>query len=177
MDPAHGRVPVPRAAAGRTVIPPRGTAVPGGGTPAGPAAPRGRAPAPPRTGAPGVPQAWPTAGTPQARPAPGVQDWRRGRPASQPARPPAGYRDRPRQPPAARGGLGGPGRGGRPRPRRRGFQVLLLLPIVLPLLTPVYNRLEPRVWGIPFFYWYQVGCAFVAMLTIALVHQATKRRK
>jgi hypothetical protein len=39
------------------------------------------------------------------------------------------------------------------------------------LVTPVYNRIEPRVLGFPFFYWYQflwipiaVSCTIVVYL-------------
>lgn len=31
--------------------------------------------------------------------------------------------------------------------------VLLLVPCVLALATPFYNRDEPRLFGFPFFYW------------------------
>jgi hypothetical protein len=65
-------------------------------------------------------------------------------------------------------------------PRRRGaarrWQWLLAVPIALPLLTPLYNRYDPQLWGLPFFYWYQIGCAVVAMLVIAAVYQLTKGR-
>lgn len=33
--------------------------------------------------------------------------------------------------------------------------VLLLVPFVGTLWVPFYNRVEPAVGGIPFFYWYQ----------------------
>ena len=57
---------------------------------------------------------------------------------------------------------------------RRGWNWLLLIPIVMPLLTPLYNRLTPELWGIPFFYWYQLGCAVLATIVIAVVYQLTK---
>jgi uncharacterized BrkB/YihY/UPF0761 family membrane protein len=34
--------------------------------------------------------------------------------------------------------------------------VLLALGIVLPLIVPIYARQEPRLLGLPFFYWYQM---------------------
>ncbi len=53
---------------------------------------------------------------------------------------------------------------------------LLLLPaIVLPLWTPLYNRLEPRFAGIPFFYWSQLALIGLAMIVTAVVHLLTKR--
>ena len=33
--------------------------------------------------------------------------------------------------------------------------LLLLLPFVALLWVPFYNSIEPVLWGIPFFYWYQ----------------------
>ena len=30
--------------------------------------------------------------------------------------------------------------------------------MVMPLLVPLYNRIEPRLFGLPFFYWYQLAC-------------------
>ncbi|GAA4713604.1 DUF3311 domain-containing protein [Phytohabitans rumicis] len=70
---------------------------------------------------------------------------------------------------------------GRARPRRRAdtsrWHWLLLVPIVLPLLPPIYNRMEPRLLGLPFFYWCQLGFAFLAAITIAIVHVATKNRR
>ena len=35
--------------------------------------------------------------------------------------------------------------------------VLLLLPFVAVLWTPLFNRVTPEVAGIPFFYWYQLA--------------------
>jgi hypothetical protein len=53
---------------------------------------------------------------------------------------------------------------------------LLVVPLVLPLLVTVYNRMEPRLWGVPFFYWGQMACALIAMVTIMLVFQLEKPR-
>ncbi|MFG1605297.1 DUF3311 domain-containing protein [Actinoplanes sp. NPDC049265] len=47
---------------------------------------------------------------------------------------------------------------------------LLLIPIALPLLPFLYNRVEPTLWGLPFFYWCQLGFAFLASLILAIVH-------
>ena len=43
--------------------------------------------------------------------------------------------------------------------RKRGFRpgwLLLLIPYVAMLWVPSYNRIEPQLAGIPFFYWYQL---------------------
>jgi len=47
---------------------------------------------------------------------------------------------------------------------------LLLVPIVLPLIPGIYNRLEPALFGIPFFFWGQLAFAFVASAIITVVH-------
>ena len=51
---------------------------------------------------------------------------------------------------------------------------LLFVPIVLPLLPPLYNRVDPALFGIPFFYWCQLGFAFLASGVIAFVHHKTR---
>jgi hypothetical protein len=33
--------------------------------------------------------------------------------------------------------------------------LLILIPAVINLSTPLYNRIEPELLGIPFFYWFQ----------------------
>lgn len=60
---------------------------------------------------------------------------------------------------------------------RRGWHWLLVIPMVLPLLTPVYNRRDPQLWGVPFFYWYQIGCVVVASLIMIFVYLVTKGRR
>ncbi|GIF67937.1 hypothetical protein Ais01nite_59720 [Asanoa ishikariensis] len=57
------------------------------------------------------------------------------------------------------------------------WYLLLVPPAVAPLLTPLYNRIEPTVWGLPFFYWYQLMCAVLAMVLITVVHMATRERR
>ena len=45
------------------------------------------------------------------------------------------------------------------QPKKRGFRLsylLLLLPFAAMLWVPSYNRVEPELAGIPFFYWYQM---------------------
>ncbi|SSC21887.1 Hypothetical protein KLENKIAIHU_462, partial [Klenkia terrae] len=54
---------------------------------------------------------------------------------------------------------------------------LLLLPIVLPLLVPVFNRAEPELFGWPFFYWVQLAFVVVGVVTTSLVHRAHQRGK
>jgi hypothetical protein len=43
---------------------------------------------------------------------------------------------------------------------------LLLAPCVLALVTPLYNRLEPQLFGVPFFFWFQLALIPVSALFI-----------
>jgi Protein of unknown function (DUF3311) len=53
---------------------------------------------------------------------------------------------------------------------------LLILPIVLPLLTPIFNHDSPRLWGFPAFYWVQFLFILVGVATTTVVYQMTKKR-
>jgi membrane protein implicated in regulation of membrane protease activity len=34
--------------------------------------------------------------------------------------------------------------------------ILVLIPVVALMLVPTYTKATPRLWGFPFFYWYQL---------------------
>lgn len=53
----------------------------------------------------------------------------------------------------------------------------LVLPIVIPLIVPIYNRTEPTLFGWPFFYWGQLAFVALGVLTTSLVYQMTKERR
>lgn len=43
--------------------------------------------------------------------------------------------------------------------KRKGLRplyLLLLLPYIAMLWVPFYNRIEPEIAGVPFFYWFQL---------------------
>ena len=52
---------------------------------------------------------------------------------------------------------------------------LLLIPIVVPLLTFLYNHDEPRLFGFPMFYWLQFLFILVGVATTSLVYRMTRR--
>ena len=56
------------------------------------------------------------------------------------------------------------------------WQWLLLVAVVIPLLTPLYNHIQPRLFGLPFFYWSQMAFVGLAACVTAVVYLATKRR-
>src|SRR6266540_4240408 len=62
------------------------------------------------------------------------------------------------------------------RDRPSAWHLLLAIPVLAPLFTPFYNRLEPRLFGMPFVYWGQLACVLFAMAVTTFVYQATKRR-
>ena len=53
---------------------------------------------------------------------------------------------------------------------------LLLVPIVVPLITALFNADEPRLFGFPRFYWLQLAFLILGVGTTTLVYQMTKRR-
>ncbi|HTF06744.1 MAG TPA: DUF3311 domain-containing protein [Asanoa sp.] len=54
---------------------------------------------------------------------------------------------------------------------------LLFLPIVVPLLTPLFNHDSPRVAGFPMFYWLQLLFIVLGVSTTTVVYQMTKKRR
>ena len=63
------------------------------------------------------------------------------------------------------------------RSDRSPWNWLLLVGIVLPLIVPLYNKVEPTLFGWPFFYWFQLALVGLGVLTTALVYRATRRSK
>jgi hypothetical protein len=61
------------------------------------------------------------------------------------------------------------------RDGRNGWHWLLLIALLPPLCTPLYNRVEPAVAGVPFFYWFQLALVGLEVAVLTLVHQVTKR--
>jgi hypothetical protein len=53
---------------------------------------------------------------------------------------------------------------------------LLLVPVVVPLLVPLFNANDPKLFGFPRFYWLQLAFIVVGVGTTSLVYQLTKRR-
>jgi uncharacterized protein DUF3311 len=57
--------------------------------------------------------------------------------------------------------------------------ILLVPPIVVPLLVGLYDKEDPRLWGFPFFYWFQfllIPCAAVFTVSAYYLAKEAVRR-
>ncbi len=53
--------------------------------------------------------------------------------------------------------------------RRYWPRLLFLIPLIAMLSVPSYNRLEPALGGVPFFYWYQLAWILLGACVVLLV--------
>ncbi len=51
---------------------------------------------------------------------------------------------------------------------------LLLLPFILLLLPGLYNRDQPELAGIPFFYWFQIFCIILTATLTGILLRVTE---
>jgi hypothetical protein len=61
------------------------------------------------------------------------------------------------------------------RSDRSPWNWLLLVPIVVPLLVPLYNAVDPTIGGWPRFYWLQLLWVVLGVGTTSLVYLMTRR--
>jgi len=59
----------------------------------------------------------------------------------------------------------------RTRAARALVYALFLLIAVVALWVPLYNRAEPAMYGIPFFYWFQLAWILVTAAATALAYR------
>lgn len=67
--------------------------------------------------------------------------------------------------------------GGTPRAARSDHSTLnwlLVLPLVATLIPPLYNREGPRLFDIPFFYWYQLAAIAIGVTCTLIVYRGTR---
>ena len=59
--------------------------------------------------------------------------------------------------------------------------ILLAVAIIAPLVVPLYARIDPKLFGMPFFYWYQILSvfieAFILWITYLIVIREDNRRR
>jgi hypothetical protein len=56
------------------------------------------------------------------------------------------------------------------------WNLLLLVPIVVPLLTFLYDGVDPRLFGFPRFYWLQLSYVGLGIVCTAIVYRMTRRK-
>ena len=56
----------------------------------------------------------------------------------------------------------------------RPVNLLLLLPFVGLLIPALYNKVTPRLGGVPFFYWYQLVWIPVSVAITLIVYRSTR---
>ncbi|MGH3629856.1 MAG: DUF3311 domain-containing protein [Sciscionella sp.] len=59
--------------------------------------------------------------------------------------------------------------------RWNAWNLLLLVPFLM-LVTPWFNTVEPRLFGLPFFYWSQFVFVPVGVVCVAIVYAMTRDR-
>ncbi len=54
------------------------------------------------------------------------------------------------------------------------WYLLFLIQFIATLWPPFYNKLEPTLGGMPFFYWYQLAWVIIGGVLTAIVYFATE---
>ena len=62
-----------------------------------------------------------------------------------------------------------------PRSDKHPLNWLLVLPLLATLFPPPYNRVDPTLFGIPFFYWYQLAAISIGVITTLVVYRVSRR--
>ena len=55
------------------------------------------------------------------------------------------------------------------------WNLFLIVPLLV-LVTPLYNMDSPRLFGMPFFYWFQLAFVAIGVLCTAIVYWATRKK-
>ena len=61
------------------------------------------------------------------------------------------------------------------RPAKRKYSPvlwLLVIPFIVLLIPPIYNHVNPELFGIPFFYWFQLMWVIITAIITAIVYFA-----
>jgi hypothetical protein len=66
---------------------------------------------------------------------------------------------------------------GKARRRRLWWYLLFLAQFAAVCWPPFYNKVEPQVAGLPFFYWYQLSWIVIGGVLTAIVYFATEKSR
>jgi hypothetical protein len=58
----------------------------------------------------------------------------------------------------------------------RSIKALLLAPFAAFFFVPIYNRVTPTVFGVPFFYWYQLMWIALSTIAVGIVYLADQSK-
>ena len=56
----------------------------------------------------------------------------------------------------------------------RAWYWLLVIPLIGVLIPPIYNQYDPTLFGIPFFYWYQLAWVPLSVAITWVVYVKTR---
>jgi Protein of unknown function (DUF3311) len=59
--------------------------------------------------------------------------------------------------------------------KHRAWYALLVLPFFGTLIPSIYNRMGPSLFGLPFFYWYQLVWVVITTILLGVVVIATRK--
>jgi hypothetical protein len=65
------------------------------------------------------------------------------------------------------------------QPHKSGWSwwyALLIFQVVLTLWVPLYNKVEPTLGGVPFFYWFQLALVVLGAVLTAVVYFALDKK-
>ncbi len=51
----------------------------------------------------------------------------------------------------------------------------LLIPCIAALIVPFYNTVDPKLFGVPFFFWFQLALIPISSIFILFAHFGDKR--
>jgi len=63
------------------------------------------------------------------------------------------------------------------QPKQKGnrwWYLLVLVPLIGTLFPSFYSSVSPELWGIPFFYWYQMLWVIISALVTAIMYIALR---
>ena len=60
------------------------------------------------------------------------------------------------------------------RSDRSPWNWLLVLPLIATLIPPLYSREDPKLFNVPFFYWYQMAATSIGVAATVIVYRRTR---